>query len=57
MPAVRRRIGSYAHQKTYAIAAIAVMLAAGSAVAQPVASEIRARVDAMFKRWTPTTPG
>ena len=42
---------------TRAIAATAVMLAAGPAVAQPAAADLQAKVDAIFKRWTPTTPG
>lgn len=42
---------------TCASAATAVMLAAGPAVAQPSASDTQAKVDAIFKRWTPTTPG
>lgn len=42
---------------TRATAATAVMLASGPAVAQPAASDFQAKVDAIFKRWTPTTPG
>ena len=42
---------------TAVIAAAAVMLAAGPAVAQSAASELQAKVDAIFKRWGPTTPG
>ena len=33
------------------------MLAAGPAAAQPVAVDLQAKVDGIFKRWTPTTPG